>query len=600
MTPYGGAEGAGFDPAGGGAEPLDADDPRAIGPVPLLGRLGAGGMGRVYLGVVGGRYAAVKQLLPQFIEDPDFRRHFGHELDNLARLPAAATAPLLAADREARPPWLATAYIPGLTLDRVLVLNGGPLDAARLWLLLREAATGLQAVHELDMIHRDLKPSNVMLTVDGATLIDFGIARAADQSRLTRTGTVLGTPAYMAPEQAERSGPATSAADVFALGSLIAYAGTGTPPFGEGSGVDMLYRIVHTEPDLAALRELGPDLAETVAACLDKNPAARPGADRLVRLAAEHAPAPGVGWPEPVTDLLRARAAFAARPVPAAFPAAPDRGPATERRTVVLRGTGPEAATGPDPAPGRRRHRRLVPLVVPLILVAGTTAGVELLPRLLAPQGGKGAPSALSPAAAGTVGSSAAATSSGGPSGTPDPGPAATAPPATASSDGGAGNGGDGGNTASPGSTANTRTGAGSGAGSSNGGSGGSGGGGGGGKPAPAPAATPAPAPSPTPAQPTRPRCVYTTSTTCSSDDPTVEVTSSGGWTSCTFTFTTNWGDGTTTYTDTNGTGSTDVHKVYATHRYAAPGSYTINIRAVTTSGLCLATGGTLNFTLES
>ncbi|MFJ5228398.1 serine/threonine-protein kinase [Kitasatospora sp. NPDC088391] len=578
MTPYGGAEGVGFDPAGGGAEPLDADDPRAIGPIPLLGRLGAGGMGRVYLGVVGGRYAAVKQLLPQFIEDPDFQRHFGHELDNLARLPAAATAPLLAADREARPPWLATAYVPGLTLDRALAVNGGPLDAARLWLLLREAATGLRAVHELDMIHRDLKPSNVMLTVDGATLIDFGIARAADQSRLTRTGTVLGTPAYMAPEQADHSGPATSAADVFALGSLIAYAATGRPPFGEGSGVDMLYRIVHTAPDLAALQDLDPDLAETVAACLDKNPAARPTADRLVRLAAEHAPAPGADWPGPLTELLRTCAAFAARPATVPFPAPV---PATERRTLALRPADP----GPPPAP--RRRRLLVPLIVPLVLVAGATAGVELLPQLLSPQGGKGATPALTPAAAGTPGGGgapASATPSGSPTGTPDPGPATTAPPATAPPAGPSPDGG--------GSAGSTRTGGSTGTGST-GSTGSSKGGSGGGKPAPA--TTP---PAPAPAQPTRPRCVYTTATTCSSDDPTVEVTSSGGWTSCTFTFTTNWGDGTTTYTDTNGTGSTDVRKVYATHHYAAAGTYTINVRAVTTSGWCLATGSVLTFTL--
>ncbi|WP_244260000.1 serine/threonine-protein kinase [Kitasatospora cineracea] len=211
MTPRGGTEGAGFDLAGSGAEALEGEDPREIGGIPLLGRLGAGGMGRVYLGVVGGRYAAVKQVLPQFIEDQDFRRHFGHELDNLARLPAEATAPLLAADREARPPWLATAYVPGLTLERVLAVNGGPLDVARLWLLLRETATALRAVHALGMIHRDLKPTNLMLTARGATLIDFGIARAADQSRLTRTGMVLGTPAYMSPEQAGNTGPFTPA-----------------------------------------------------------------------------------------------------------------------------------------------------------------------------------------------------------------------------------------------------------------------------------------------------------------------------------------------------------------------------------------------------
>ncbi|KOX29539.1 serine/threonine protein kinase, partial [Streptomyces sp. NRRL F-4707] len=149
---------------GSGAEPLEDGDPRWIGPVPLIGRLGSGGMGRVYLGVHEGRYAAVKQLLPSVVaEDEDFLRRFGHELDNLARLPAEATAPLLVGDREARPPWFATAYVPGITLTEALEAHGGPLPARALWLVLREAARGLAAVHALDMVHRDLKPSNVML-----------------------------------------------------------------------------------------------------------------------------------------------------------------------------------------------------------------------------------------------------------------------------------------------------------------------------------------------------------------------------------------------------------------------------------------------------
>ncbi|MEU6294309.1 serine/threonine-protein kinase [Streptomyces erythrochromogenes] len=276
---------------GSGAEPLEADDPRRIGPIPLAGRLGAGGMGRVYLGVREGRYVAVKQLLASVVgEDEDFLRRFGHELDNLARLPAGATAPLLAGDRTARPPWFATAYVPGITLREAVTLHGGPLPADALWLLLREAAASLASVHALDMVHRDLKPSNVMLTLDGLTLIDFGVARAAEQSRLTLTGMVVGTPAYMAPEQASGKRRLSGATDVFALGSVLAYAACGRPPFGDESGHGVLYRIVHEEPDLEPLREREPELAELVGACLAKDPDDRPTAAELLARASRQGP----------------------------------------------------------------------------------------------------------------------------------------------------------------------------------------------------------------------------------------------------------------------------------------------------------------------
>ncbi|HEY9372678.1 serine/threonine-protein kinase, partial [Streptomyces sp.] len=278
---------------GSGATPLQSADPRRIGSFRLIGLLGAGGMGRVYLGCSQGEpgrpggYAAVKQVLPALAEDPDFLRHFGHELDNLARLPADVSARLLASDRTARPPWFATEYIPGITLSEAVRLHDGPLPGPSLWRLLRDAAAGLRAVHAADMVHRDLKPSNVMLTADGVTLIDFGVARAADQSRLTKTGMVVGTPAYMAPEQAVGGGRLTGAADVFALGSLLLYAANTRPPFGDGSGLDLLYRIVHTEPDLGALPETHPRLAAIVSSCLAKEPEDRPTAAELVALADE-------------------------------------------------------------------------------------------------------------------------------------------------------------------------------------------------------------------------------------------------------------------------------------------------------------------------
>ncbi|MFJ8888573.1 protein kinase [Streptomyces sp. NPDC102402] len=359
-----------LDLAGSGAKPLDVEDPRQIGGIPLAGRLGSGGMGRVYLGVHEGRYVAVKQVLPSIAgEDQDFVRRFGHELDNLSRLPAEATAPLLASDRDARPPWLATAYVPGLTLSKALELNRGPLDAGTLWLLMREAAAGLVTVHELGMVHRDLKPSNVMLTVEGATVIDFGVARATDQSQLTRSGMVVGTPAYMAPEQATTRRDLSGAADVFALGSVIAYAASGTPPFGEESGPAVLYRIVHEEPDLGALRELDPGLADVVADCLAKDPEARPTAAGLLRRATEHGPFTAPLWPESINGDLAEKAAFAARVQEIELPP-----------PVSVETMGPGRKPRPEPRERRRRTRVFFAVVPVVVAVGGATLAVQLLP----------------------------------------------------------------------------------------------------------------------------------------------------------------------------------------------------------------------------
>ncbi|MEU0909454.1 serine/threonine-protein kinase [Streptomyces althioticus] len=365
---------------GSGAEPLRDEDPRRIGPIPLLGRLGVGGMGRVYLGVHEGRYAAVKQVLPSVAgEDQDFLRRFGHELDNLSRLPDEATAPLLAGDRNARPPWFATAYVPGITLREAVDLHG-PLPREALWLLLREAADGLAAVHALDMVHRDLKPSNVMLTPDGLTLIDFGVARAADQSQLTRTGMVVGTPAYMSPEQASGKRASSGAVDVFALGSVIAYAASGRPPFGDESGPAVLYRIVHEEPDLGPLRELDPELADVVASCLDKDHEGRPTAAELAGTAAGRGPSGTPLWPAAVGERLAERAAFAARtPDPQDLP--PTLGPTEageEGREPA--GEKPEKKKVEPPA-RKEKRRRMLPVVVPVVVVVtGGTLAFQLLP----------------------------------------------------------------------------------------------------------------------------------------------------------------------------------------------------------------------------
>ncbi|MCO6750687.1 protein kinase [Streptomyces sp. IpFD-1.1] len=392
-----------FDLTGSGAEPLRPDDPAHIGGIRLAGRLGTGGMGRVFLGVHEGRYVAVKQVLPSVAgEDQDFVRRFGHELDNLSRLPPEATAPLLASDRDARPPWLATAYVPGLTLSDAVRLHQGPLPAEAVWLLLREAAAGLVPVHGLGMVHRDLKPSNVMLTVEGATVIDFGVARATEQSQLTRSGVVVGTPAYMAPEQAVTRRDLTGAVDVFALGSVIAYAAGGNPPFGEESGPAVLYRIVHEEPDLEAVRELDPALADLVTACLAKDPEARPTAAELVRRATEHGPSTAPLWPDSFSADLAAKAAFAAH---VQEPGPP---PPVSVETLNL-----GRKSGPKPPAERRRRTRVLLAVVPVIIAGGATLAVQLLPHISDAGDPTGATPSLSASAPTTPGT--------GPSGSASP-----------------------------------------------------------------------------------------------------------------------------------------------------------------------------------
>ncbi|MET7552939.1 serine/threonine-protein kinase [Streptomyces albidoflavus] len=392
-----------FDLTGSGAEPLRPDDPAHIGGIRLAGRLGTGGMGRVFLGVHEGRYVAVKQVLPSVAgEDQDFVRRFGHELDNLSRLPPEATAPLLASDRDARPPWLATAYVPGLTLSEAVRLHQGPLPAEAVWLLLREAAAGLVPVHALGMVHRDLKPSNVMLTVEGATVIDFGVARATEQSQLTRSGVVVGTPAYMAPEQAVTRRDLTGAVDVFALGSVIAYAAGGNPPFGEESGPAVLYRIVHEEPDLEAVRELDPALADLVTACLAKDPEARPTAAELVRRATEQGPSTAPLWPDSFSADLAAKAAFAAH---VQEPGPP---PPVSVETLNL-----GRKSGPKPPAERRRRTRVLLAVVPVVIAGGATLAVQLLPHISDAGDPTGATPSLSASAPTTPGT--------GPSGSASP-----------------------------------------------------------------------------------------------------------------------------------------------------------------------------------
>ncbi|WP_146057575.1 serine/threonine-protein kinase, partial [Streptomyces sp. SM12] len=259
-------------------EPLRAEDPRRIGSYRLLGRLGSGGMGRVYLGrSAGGRTVAVKVVHPHFAVDDQFRGRFAREVAAARRVGGDWTAPVLDADPDAEVPWVATGYVAGPDLQRV-VEELGPLPAGTTRVLATGLAEALAAVHALGLVHRDVKPSNVLLTLDGPRLIDFGIARATDAgSALTETGAFVGSPGYMAPEQL-LTGETGPAADVFALGSVIAFAAAGSAPFEGDSAAQLLYRVAHEEPDLARVPA---GLRPLAARCLAKNPADRPAPAEL-------------------------------------------------------------------------------------------------------------------------------------------------------------------------------------------------------------------------------------------------------------------------------------------------------------------------------
>lgn len=268
-------------------QPLGADEPTVVGPYRLLGRLGSGGMGRVYLGrSAGGRTVAVKIVHPHFALDEEFRARFRREVEAARRVGGAWTAPVLDADPEAPVPWVATGYAAGPSLTAA-VADDGPLPVHSARVLGAGLAEALTAVHALGLVHRDVKPSNVLLTLDGPLLIDFGIARATDgTASLTSTGVSVGSPGYMSPEQILGKG-VTGAADVFSLGAVLAYAATGEPPFPGDSSASLLYKVVHEEPRLGSLEG---ELRELVAACLAKSPAARPTPGEVaVRLAPQGA-----------------------------------------------------------------------------------------------------------------------------------------------------------------------------------------------------------------------------------------------------------------------------------------------------------------------
>ncbi|MFD7782325.1 protein kinase [Streptomyces nojiriensis] len=354
-------------------KPLETGDPTSLGEgrYRLVGRLGQGGMGVVYLGRSrSGRAVAVKVVRPELSTEPGFRRRFADEVAAARRVGGFHTAPVVDADPDGEPAWLVTAFVPGPTLQAVLARVGSlPLDT--LTVLAAGLAEALEAIHRAGVIHRDLKPANIIVAEDGPRVIDFGIARALDGTSLTQTGLQVGTPGFLAPEQLTGGGALTPAVDMFALGVVLTQAAGGAP-FGDGPSAARHFKVVYEEPDLTAVPG---ELRAAIGACLSKDPAARPTpAAFLGTLTVRHPD--GDSWlPEAATQLLPP-------PEPAVRPTTPDSPSDTAQELPVpdtappavaeprtdqsLTVTGPAARLSPSPAQvpqavsGKPRRRRAV------------------------------------------------------------------------------------------------------------------------------------------------------------------------------------------------------------------------------------------------
>ncbi|MEU9125653.1 serine/threonine-protein kinase [Streptomyces sp. NPDC048506] len=351
---------------------LRREDPRVVGTFRLHRRLGAGGMGVVYLGSdKRGQRVALKVIRPDLAEDQEFRSRFAREVSAARRIRGGCTARLVAADLDADRPWFATQYVPGPSLhDKVN--EDGPLSPAQVASVGAALSEGLLAVHDAGVVHRDLKPSNILLSPKGPRIIDFGIAWATGASTLTHVGTAVGSPGFLAPEQV-RGAAVTPATDIFALGATLAYACTADSPFGQGSSEVMLYRVVHEEAQLAGVPDA---LAPLLATCLSKDPADRPStlslSLRLKEIAAreahglsggplENGAGAGAGWGrverrpaerptgQRADEYVRQRTerGTAGHSAPRPHPSRP-----TAPRDSGSRPAGPASGTGKSPNPG--------------------------------------------------------------------------------------------------------------------------------------------------------------------------------------------------------------------------------------------------------
>ncbi|MEV5865763.1 serine/threonine-protein kinase [Streptomyces tendae] len=374
-------------------QPLQDDDPRTVAGYRLAARLGAGGMGRVYLSHTrGGRPVAIKVVRSELADDPAFRRRFGREIKAARRVKGAYTAELIDADPDGTPPWLATLYVPGPSLSDAVARSGSLPVPAVLWLT-AGVAEALQAIHGAGIVHRDLKPANVLLAADGPRVIDFGVSLAADSTAHTATGTTIGTPQYMAPEQASGS-DVTPATDVFSLGQTAAFAALGKPLYGDGPAATVLYRIVHSEPDLSGLPER---LRGLLGRCLAADPEERATLAEIVEwcrreLGRDGGEAAGpAGWREiagpPVVvppPVAATGPATAAAPVAAPGPTAAHTAPWTAPQGAVpvpwaggpapwpdgFGPGGPTVPRRPDGPEERRRRRRRTALISAAVVVA--------------------------------------------------------------------------------------------------------------------------------------------------------------------------------------------------------------------------------------
>ncbi|MGY0502525.1 serine/threonine-protein kinase [Nocardia sp. FBN12] len=341
---------------------LSSDDPNTVSRYRILGLLGAGGMGRVLLGLgPDGRFVAIKQIHSRLLDDGDYRSRFHREVAISTRVSGAFTAAVVDFDTTGEIPWLASVFIAGVPLDTA-VGQYGALPVASVRTLASGLASALHSIHTTGLIHRDLKPANVILAKDGPRVIDFGIARGTEsEESLTEVGSVLGSPAYMSPEQAG-AGAITAASDIFSLGSLLYMAATGMSPFAAASAPVTLFNIVHTEPDLAPVPE---QLRELIAGCLRKDPRERPTAaqilDYLGILAIQGNP-----WPAPIHQDIAAQTARMRELT------------ADPERTQIILGAPPHRLVPPD-QPKRRRGRLLGVACAVVIVIVAATAAVALL-----------------------------------------------------------------------------------------------------------------------------------------------------------------------------------------------------------------------------